>query len=813
MKISYNWLRQYIDTDMPVEELGDLLTEIGLEVEGIDPFESIPGGLEGMVIGEVVECGKHPDADKLSLTKVNIGAESLSQIVCGAPNVAAGQKVVVATVGATLYLSDGEPFKIKKVKIRGVESFGMICAEDEIGLGKSHDGIMVLPDNVAVGTPAAQHFNIEKDYVYEIGLTPNRSDGTSHLGSAEDVAAALKINYGHTGKVTKPDVSAFKIDNNSLPIDVTVENTAACPRYSGVSIKNIKIGPSPEWLVNRLAAVGVRTTNNVVDVTNFVLHELGQPLHAFDISEVKDHKIIVKNLPKGTIFRSLDEVERKLHAEDLLICDGQSNPMCIGGVFGGLTSGVKDETTAIFLEAAHFEARSLRRSSTRHLLRTDAAKVFEKGSDPNITVYALKRAALLIQEVAGGEIASEIVDIYPTPIEKARITATYRNINRLIGVDIPKEEIHAILAAMNMDILEKNDKSLTVAIPTNKADVTREADLIEEILRIYGLNKVPMTGTLNITINFAEKPDARALQNMVSDLLCANGYHEMMASSIEASKYYKDILPVAETEMVYINNTSNQGMDVMRPTMLFSGLEAVVRNQNQRNTDVKLYEFGKSYRKTDEDYSESRELTIFLAGQRQPEHWMNSDKAAANFYHLKAIVVNILQRLGLSGYQETSTNDDVFALGQKYHRGPSTLVIFGRVHKGITRKMDIKSDVFHARFNWDNILKALKKHKLLFSELSKYPTVRRDLTLILDKNINFADVNKVIHSAGKPILKDTNLFDIFEDENKVGTGKKSYSVSLTFGDDNKTLKDKDVEKVMSKIMSNCEGKLGAEIRK
>ncbi len=813
MKISYNWLRQYIDTDMPVEELGDLLTEIGLEVEGIETFESIQGGLAGMVIGEVVECGKHPDADKLSLTKVNIGGEELSQIVCGAPNVAAGQKVVVATVGAMLYPIEGEPFKIKKAKIRGVESAGMICAEDEIGLGKSHDGIMVLPDTVQVGIPAADYFKIENDRVYEIGLTPNRSDGTSHLGTAEDVAAALKINHEHSGAVTKPDVSAFKIDNHDLPIDVAVENTAACPRYSGVSIQGIKVGPSPTWLVNRLAAVGVRSTNNVVDVTNFVLHELGQPLHAFDAAQITDHKIIVKNLPKGTIFQSLDEVERKLYAEDLLICDGASKPMCIGGVFGGLKSGVSDETTDIFLEAAHFEARSLRRSSTRHLLRTDAAKVFEKGSDPNNTVYALKRAALLIQEVAGGKIASDIVDIYPQVIEKKQITANYHNINRLIGVDIPKDEVHNILNALNIDILEKNDETLTVAIPTNKADVTREADLIEEILRIYGLNKVPMTGTLNITMNYAQKPDARQLQNTVSDFLCANGYHEMMANSMEQSKYYKDILPLPETELVYINNTSNQHLDLMRPTMLFSGLEAINRNQNQRNADIKLYEFGKTYRKTDEGYHEARQFTIFLTGQRKPEHWMNNDKAAANFYHLKAMVVNILQRLGLSGYQQTNIADDTFAQGQKYHRGPSELVTFGSVHKGVSKKMDIRNEVFYARFNWDNILKALKKHKVIFNELSKYPSVRRDLTLILDKNINFVDVKNVIHSAGKPILQDMNLFDIFEDEQKVGAGKKSYSVSMTFRDDNKTLKDKEVEKVMNKIMTGCEGKLSALIRK
>ncbi len=813
MKISYNWLRQYIDTDMPVEELGDLLTEIGLEVEGLDEFESVKGGLAGLVIGEVVHREQHPDADRLSLTRVNVGTGEELQIVCGAPNVAAGQKVVVATVGTTIHPTKGEPFKIKRAKIRGLESMGMICAEDEIGLGHEHDGIMVLPAETKIGTAAADFFKIEKDYIYEIGLTPNRSDGTSHIGTAEDVAAALKINHGHSGKVKKPDISAFKIDNNSLPIEVTVENTTACPRYSGVSIKGLKVGASPEWLVNRLASIGVRTTNNVVDVTNFILHELGQPLHAFDAAKIGGQKIIVKNLPKGTVFKSLDEVDRKLYAEDLMICDGNSKGMCIGGVFGGIDSGVTDGTTDIFLEAAHFEARSLRRSSTRHLLRTDAAKVFEKGSDPNNTIYALKRAALLIQEVAGGEIASEMVDIYPKPIEKAQITAAYRNINRLIGADIPKEEIHRILEALQIDILKKDEESLTVSIPTNKADVTREADLIEEILRIYGLNKVEMTGSLNITLNYAAKPDALRLQNLVSDYLSSNGYHEMMATSMEPSKNYRDILPVPEEEMVFVNNTSNQHLDLMRPTMLFSGLTAILRNQNQRNADLRLYEFGKTYRKKAEGYEETRHLTVFLTGNRHPEHWMNKEKTQISFYHIKAIVSNIMARLGLNGAQETALQNDIWSTALQYHRGLNDLVTFGKLKKGISKKMDIKNDVFYADFNWDNILKALKKHKVTFHDLPKYPSVRRDLTLILDKTINFTDVNRVIHKEGKPILQEMNLFDIFEDEQKLGEGKKSYSVSLLFRDDDKTLKDKEVEKVMDKVMASCESKLNAEIRK
>ncbi|MEM7102227.1 MAG: phenylalanine--tRNA ligase subunit beta [Bacteroidota bacterium] len=813
MKISYNWLKAYLDFEMPAEELGDLLTEIGLEVEGIEHYESIQGGLEGLVIGEVVHKQKHPNADKLSLTKVNVGNGGPLQIVCGAPNVAEGQKVVVATVGTTLYPTEGDSFNIKRSKIRGVESEGMICAEDEIGLGQSHDGIMVLPTEVKVGTPAHEFFKVEKDVVFDIGLTPNRSDATCHLGVAEDLAAALKVNYGHSGKVNKPDVNEFAIDSEELIFDVSVENTIACPRYSGVSIKNIKIGPSPDWLQNRLKAIGVRPISNVVDITNFILHELGQPLHAFDAREVSGQKIIVKNLPEGSKFTTLDEIERSLSAEDLMICDGDSNGMCIGGVFGGIKSGVKDDTTAIFLEAAHFEAIQLRRSSTRHLLRTDAAKVFEKGSDPNNTVYALKRAANMIKELAGGTIASSIVDIYPEKIEKHEVEVAYANVSRLIGVDIPVEEMHAILDALHIDILEKDDTSMRVAIPTNKIEVTREADVIEEILRIYGFNRVEIPEKIHSSLSYTEHPNPHKMRNIAADFLSGNGFLEIMEMSITQSKYYKEILPWPEEELVYINNTSNQDFDIMRPDMLFSALDVVLHNQNHRNADLRLYEFGYSYLKKEGKYEEKPHFTLIITGQRQSESWLNSAKAKTSFYTIKSYVGNLLKKLGISGYQETVIENEIFQFGMRYHRGQQVLVEFGRLNDQLTSKMGIKQEVWYADVHWSSVMKALKSHKVLFAELPKYPSIRRDLTLVIDKNVNFSAIAGIAKKEGKKLLREINLFDVYENEEKLGKGKKSYAVSFVFLDEQKTLRDKDVDKVMNRIMSESETKLNALIRR
>lgn len=812
MKVSYNWLKDYLDVDLPWEKVSEILTEIGLEEEGVEHTESIKGGLKGLVVGEVTFRDKHPGADKLSITKVNIGAEEELNIVCGAPNVAQGQKVVVATIGTVLYDDDGGSFKIKKGKIRGEVSQGMICAEDEIGLGASHDGIMVLPAETPVGTPASEYFKVEKDTVFEIGLTPNRSDATSQLGVAKDLAAALKINYNHSGKVNSPDVSAFKVDNHDLPIEVIVENTEACPRYAGVSIQGVTVGESPDWLKKRLTSIGVASLNNVVDITNFILHELGQPLHAFDADEIEGKKVLVKNLADGSKFTTLDEVERTLSKEDLMICDANSNGMCIAGVFGGTKSGVKDSTTNIFLESAHFAPISTRRSSNRHLLRTDAAKCFEKGSDPNICVYALKRAALLIQELAGGTIASEIVDIYPTPVQKNEIDVKFSHVNRLIGDHLSKEEVRNILAAMEIDILSEEGDDFRVAIPTNKVDVTREADVIEEILRIYGLNKVTIPSQVKSALTYGLQPDPFKIRNIAGDYLANNGFNEIMAVSITESKYFKEIMPMDESQLIYINNTANMHLDVMRPSMLFSGLEAIQRNQNRRSLDLRLFEFGHTYLKTADDYKETEHLTLFVTGQRHPESWLNNDKEQVSFYTLKTYVVNLMARLGLKGFQESVSENDALSFGMKFHRGPQVLVELGRVKGKLSKAMDIKNPVFYADFNWGMILKALKKHKIDFAELNKFPTIRRDLALVLDTKVKFSEVQAIAKKTGKKLLKSTNLFSVYQDESKLGAGKKSYAISLVFEDATKTLKDKDVEKVMRQMIQQFEQKLGAIIR-
>lgn len=815
MKASLNWIKDYIDIDLTPEKISEILTDIGLEVEGEDEVESIKGGLEGIVVGFVKECGKHPNADKLSLTKVDIGnAEGDLQIVCGAPNVAAGQKVLVATVGTTLYSAEGEAWKIKKGKIRGETSEGMICAEDELGLGNDHDGIIVLPENVEIGTLAKDYYQIEKDIVYDIGLTPNRSDGTCHIGVAKDLVAALKINYGHSGDFRMPSVDNFKIDNEDLPIEVIVENTEACPRYSGVSIQGVTIQESPDWLKNKLTAIGVRPISNIVDITNFILHELGQPLHAFDLDKITGGKVLVKCLSEGSKFTSLDEMERKLSSEDLMICDGESKGMCIGGVFGGLTSGVKETTKNIFLEAAHFSPRYIRRSSTRHDLRTDAAKVFEKGSDPNITVFALKRAAMLMVELAGGKIASSIVDIYPEPIARKQIEVEYAYVNRMIGVDIPKEDVKAILEAMEMEIVAETDAKFTVAVPTNKADVLRPSDMVEEILRIYGLNKVPIPSQIKSTLVIGKKPNPQEIRNTVANHLAANGFNEMMAVSLTESRYYRDILPREEATLVPVNNTSNIHVDIMRPDMLFSGLEAIVRNQNRQNGDLKLFELGRTYlREGEENFKEQQRLSLFLTGMRWEENWMNTEKRQANFHSLKAYVASILNRLGYDGYQETVIKDDIFSYGLKWHRGPQVFVEFGKVQSNILKKMDIRNEVFFADFNMDALIKGRRKHKIKFEGLNKYPTVRRDLALVIENAIKFNDIVAIAKKTGKKLIKDINLFDIYENEKQLGEGKKSYAVSFIFEDPSKTLKDKEVDKVMNQLIGAYESKLGATIRR
>ncbi len=822
MKVSLNWIKKYVKVNESKEEISNILTDIGLEVEGMEAYESIKGSLAGLVIGEVLTCEKHPDADKLSLTTINIAAAEPLQIVCGAPNVAEGQKVVVATVGTMLYPKDGDAFKIKKGKIRGQVSMGMLCGEIEIGLGDDDSGIMVLDATAIAGTPALAYFSdkVVSDTVYEIGLTPNRSDATGHLGVAFDLAAALKTNYENQGEFTKPDVSKFAIDNQNLAIDVKVENNKACPRYSGICIAGITVKESPEWLQNSLKAIGLEPKNNIVDITNYVLHELGQPLHAFDYDKIEGKSILVKTVANKTKFVTLDEVERELHEEDLMICNATA-PMCIAGVFGGLSSGVSEQTKNIFLESAFFNAISIRRSSMRHLLRTDAATRYEKGTDPNNTIYALQRAALLIQELAGGVIASDIIDIYPEPIARKQITVKFEKIISLIGVEIPHQDIKAILGYLDMNILEETSEYITVDIPTDKVDVTRDADLIEEILRIYGYNKVAMPTTVNSVLSFAPTPNPFKVRNLLADLLTSIGFNEMMATSMTRSGYYAKLLPQDESKLVFVNNTSNQHLDLMRPSMLFSGLEAIVHNQNRQQGNLKLYEFGKTYGKKiidgegNMDYFEQQHLSLFITGQKTGENWLQKSKKVS-FYTLKAFVEQVLTRLGIEteSLQRTPlANDAILTYGMRFHRGKQTVVTFGRLDGNIALGMGVKQEVFYADFDFDTILQVLKKHKMKYKAVSKYPAVRRDLALVLDKTVTFDSVLAIARKTDKKILQNVNLFDVYEQEEQLGKGKKSCSVSFLFQDSSKTLKDKDIDKVMNKLMATYEKKLGALIRK
>lgn len=815
MKISLNWLRQYIDTkDLSPEAIGDILTSTGLEVEGIESVESVPGGLRGLKIGHVVACEQHPNADRLSLTKVDVGTGELLSIVCGAPNVAAGQKVVVAVEGAELYPSTGEPFTIKKGKIRGEASEGMICAEDEIGLGSSHAGIIVLPESATVGMDARDYYGLTTDHVYEIGLTPNRSDATNHLGVAYDLAAALQINHGFTAHVQAPNVDAFKSANTAIHIPVTVKNEAACPRYSAVVIDGVTIADSPGWLKQRLTAIGVRPINNVVDATNYVLHELGQPLHAFDLAAIQGQGVIVQTLPEASKFKALDETERELHAEDLMICDAQGNGMCIGGVFGGIASGVKDTTTAIFLESAHFDAEWIRRTSMRHNLRTDAAKIFEKGSDPNITVYALKRAALLIQELAGGHIASDITDLYPTPKTPARIRVRYQRINELIGITIPAEQVHRILTAMAMQITEDDGTAFTVEVPTNKSDVLREVDIIEEVLRIYGFNNVPIPSKVATSMVIAPDPNPTKVRNLVGDMLAAQGYHEMMALSLSESKYYAQGSWVDADQLVYINNTSNVHLDIMRPTMLYSALEAIANNNTRQETDLRLFEFGRTYLKTANGYEETNRLSMVLTGRRHAESWLATDATEVSFYQLKSAVDAVLARLGVQGYQqEALAAGSEWAYGTRYFRGAKELVSFGKVSGSVLKSKDIKSTVFYANFHWDNVFSALPKKRVQFQPLNKYPRMRRDLALVVDNSVKFSDIAAIAAKVGKKLLTETNLFDVYVNDEQLGAGKKSCAVSFIFEDATRTLNVKEVDKVMEQIIATSESQLGAVVRR
>ena len=816
MKASYNWLKEYIDFDLSPEQLGDILTDIGLEVEGMEEVESVKGGLKGVLCGHVLTCEKHPNADRLSLTTVNIGEESPLQIVCGAPNVAAGQKVWVATVGTTIYLPDESSFEIKKAKVRGEFSEGMICAEDELGLGSDHDGIMVLPEETQIGILASDFYKVETDFVYEIGLTPNRSDAICHLGIADDLLAYFKVNnHSDSQKVNRPDVTGFSVQNNSDQIEVEVENYEACPRYTGVVISNIEIKDSPDWMKKRLASIGVKCINNIVDITNFVLHEYGQPLHAFDLDKIGGRGIKVKTLPNGTPFITLDEQERKLSESDLMICDAASQPMCIGGVYGGLGSGVSQTTKSIFLESAHFDSTWIRRTSTKHLLRTDAAKVFEKGSDPNITVTALQRAATLMQEYAGATITSEIVDLYPRIILPKIVSIRFDHVNRLIGIPISKEQIENITAALNMEIVDSSEEGMSLAIPTNKPDVLREADVIEEILRIYGFNNIPMGNKLTTTFNVGEHPSIDEFRNEMGNLLAGLGFLEMMGLSLVNSKHYEKTLAIVgqeSAEPVPVLNTSNMNMDILRPDMIITVLETVQYNQNRQQSNVKLFEFGRSYLKYGDDFSEKDHLTITLAGNRSHDNWHRKE-GQTTFFTLKKVVQHLFSKAGIGKYQENGIDEDAhFQFGLEYKLEGKPVVKFGKIKPQLTSAFDIRNEIWVADFDLMGLFQAAKKYSLAVSPLSKFPSVTRDIAIVLQKSFSFSEVKRVAMKAAPNQVTNMSLFDIYQDDEQLGADNHSLAIRFEFQDNTKTLTDKDLDRFMKKIVGALKHHLNASQR-
>jgi phenylalanyl-tRNA synthetase beta chain len=806
MRISYNWIKQFLKIDSSSEDVSNMLTDLGLEVEIVEKYQSVKGGLEGVVVGHVLTCEKHPDADRLKITTVDLGDDTPVQIVCGASNVEAGLKVPVATIGTKLFDKDGNEFEIKKGKIRGQESHGMICAEDELGLGTSHDGIMILDANLKPGTPAAKVFNIENDEIFEIGLTPNRADAMSHMGVARDLRAALLQKNASLELIT-PSVSKFKVDKRTLKIDVDVKDTNLAPRYCGVTISGITIKPSPSWLQNRLKAIGLTPKNNIIDVTNYVLHELGQPLHAFDATKING-KITVKTVAAGTKLVTLDDVERTLHEEDLLICDDKG-PMCLAGIFGGKNSGVTENTTSIFLESAYFNPVTIRKTAKRHTLSTDASFRFERGIDPSITEYALKRAALLIQEVAGGEITSDVIDIYPKKIEDFTVFLNYEKAFKLIGQELPKETIKKIVASLDIKVNSSSDAGLGLIIPSYRVDVQREVDVIEEILRVYGYNNINFTKKLNATVAKSSRTEDYKVQNIVAAQLNSFGFHEMMANSLTSPEYIQLSELLKEEYNVTMLNPLSNDLSVMRQSMLFSGLEAISYNINRRNSDLKLFEFGKSYRKLLSGYNEKKHLTLFITGNRANESWTNPEKPS-DFFLFKGYVTSILSRLGFDKVVNQPITSDFFAEGIAIGLENDILVELGTVKKSILKHFDIKQEVFYAEFNWDLVIKLLS-NKIKFTAIPKYPEVRRDFALLVDTSVTFESLYKVARQTEKSLLKNINLFDVYEGKN-LPEGKKSYAMSFIIQDATKTLTDVQIDKIMSKLQHNFETELGATLR-
>ena len=807
MKISYSWLKNYLNLELPVEEVSVLLTDIGLEVEAINEVESIKGGLKGVVIGEVLTKIQHPNADRLNLTTVDVGESEPLQIVCGAPNVAIGQKVPVATVGTILYDGD-DSFKIKRSKIRGELSDGMICGADEIGLGEKTDGIMELESNAKVGVSASEHFQLESDTVFDIGLTPNRSDAMGHIGVARDLMTVLN-HKGHKLQMCKPSVEAFKVVDTSKPIEVELKDINLCPRYSGVSISGIQVADSPQWLQEKLKAIGLTPINNVVDSTNYVLHEIGQPLHAFDIARINGGKVVVSTVKDKTKFTTLDEVERELSSEDLMI-NNDTNPMCIAGVYGGVDSGVSKETTDIFLESAYFNPISIRRTAKRHSLSTDASFRYERGCDPNITIYALKRTALLITEICGGKISSDIVDIYPNKIDDFLVELSYAKMDSLIGQVIDRKEVENILQDLDIKISNATDDGLTLLIPPFRTDVKREVDVIEEILRIYGFNNIKASRRLNTAISYSDGINSEEICNIISDLLSNSGFNESMNNSLTKGKYTSLISDLDINQNIELLNPLSQDLNVMRQSLLFSGLENIAYNQNRKNTDIKLYEFGKTYHKTETGFLEDQHLQILVSGRKKAESW-NTDSDKVDFFFIKERVEHILNRLGVKNIKSEKINTHAFEEALMYKSKNRRLVCFGKLNNKLCKAFDVKLDVYMADFNWDLVLELTGYTKVKYQELSKFPEVRRDLSLLIDRSVSFDALKKIAKQVDSKILKSVSLFDVYEGD-KLPEGKKSYALAFTMADDTKTLTDKYVDRVMAKLMKSFEDKVGAEIR-
>lgn len=816
MKISYNWLQQYLNIDLPTSRLSEILTNIGLEVENLEEYNPVKGGLEGFVIGEVTTCTTHPNAKNLSLTTVDVGAKEILNIVCGAPNVAAGQKVVVATIGTTVYLGENT-IKIKKSKIRGEESEGMICAEDELGMGSGHDGIMVLDNDAKPGLLAKDYFNIKTDYIFEIGLTPNRIDAASHYGVARDLAAYLA--QDHKIDLQKPSIAKFRIDNKDRPVSVRIENEEACHRYSGITISNIEVKDSPEWLSTHLKAIGLKPINNVVDVANFVLHELGQPLHAFDLEKVKGDKIVVRTVKEGTPFISLDEIERKLSADDLMICN-EAEGMCIAGVFGGIGSGVTHSTKNIFIESAYFNPVWVRKTARRHGLNTDSSFRFERGTDPNITVFALKRAAVLITEIAGGKISSDIVDIYPEPVKPFKVSLTYKNLDRLMGNRLERYNIKTILKSLDMEITSDREEGLKLLVPPYRVDVQRECDVIEEILRIYGYNFIEVSKHVNSTITHYIKPDEHKLKNTIADMLSSNGFNEAMTNSLTKAAYYEKLESFPAKSLVHIHNPLSIDLNVMRQSLLFGGLETIAYNINRKNSSLKLYEFGNCYFKADKEdedplrkYSQQQQLALFISGNEFDLSWNQAEKGST-FFELKSYINLVLLRLGVDekAIRTEEFSNDIFNIALRLTYNQKLVVEYGMVDSGLLNNFEIEQEVFYADIRWDALTKGLKGKHINFSELPKYPAVKRDLAMILDNKVKFEDIRSIALKAEKKLLREVSIFDVYQGKN-IPEGKKSYALSFILQDMTQTLNEKYIARIMDKLADSFEKELGAEIRK